>query len=104
IEPVYEREQVQRPLSIVVTAEDDNLPWEGVEKLFDGDRKTKWLDLSTHSNRSSWAQWYYVEQKKPAVIRTEVLTSIQPRLPRIFKLQLNGVMIGATSNRIAFLD
>ena len=104
VEPAYAEEPGQRRLSLVISADGDNSPQEGMEKLFDGDPQTKWLNFSQDSKRASWVQWYFASGEKRTVIRAESAQAIQPALPKSLPLELEGAVIFTDSNLLGFLD
>jgi signal transduction histidine kinase len=104
IEPVYAAEPVNRNYSLVVSAEGDNPPLEGMENLFDGNPKTKWLAPSNDPKRASWVQWYFAGKENLPVIRADSTPAVQPGLPQVLTLQLEGVAVCADSNLLGFLD
>ena len=105
IEPVYADDPTNDPYSLVVSARGENPRFaEFVEKLFDGDAQTKWLDFSDRATRSSWVQWYFAHREKRPVIRADSALGIQPALPQRLKLQLEGIAVCAEAKSLGFLD
>jgi signal transduction histidine kinase len=104
VEPEYGAEANHHQYSMVVSAQGENPPAETILKLFDSDPQTKWLDPSVLPGRASWVQWYFVNWDRLPVMRADSASGIQPGLPRVLKLQLHGVVVGANSNSLGFLD
>ena len=105
IEPVYTDDAAKDQFSLVVSARGENPPFaEVVEKLFDGDAQTKWLDFSESATRSSWVQWYFARREKRPVIRADSALGIQPALPQVLKIQLEGIAVCAEAKSLGFLD
>jgi signal transduction histidine kinase len=70
IEPLYEGQQSEASNSIVVSSTLDNPPWEGAEKAFDADPKTKWFSFAAVSaGQPGWIQWQYIptEENLPVI-------------------------------------
>jgi signal transduction histidine kinase len=105
IEPVYADDPADEQFSLVVSARGENPQFaEVVENLFDGDAQTKWLDFAGSATRSSWVQWYFARREKQPVIRADSALGIQPALPQMLKLQLEGIAVCADAKSLGFLD
>jgi signal transduction histidine kinase len=107
IDPVYAPDPSSTPLTTVVWAEGDNPALEGVEKAFDGDPTTKWLDFSQNSRtRATWTQWYFAESKtgQNAVVRADAGSWAQPVMPQRLFVSLEGIALDTTPPFLAFLD
>jgi signal transduction histidine kinase len=103
MEPVYADDPANE-FSLVVSARGEHPPDEMVEKLFDGDGQTKWLDFAENDRRSSWVQWYFAPKGKQLVIRADSSLGIQPALTQILTLRMEGIVVCADSNSLGFLD
>ena len=112
IEPIYASDDKQNSLSLVVTSQGENpASHETADKAFDHNTNTKWLDFihgtadsQTHLSEPIWIQWQYVAgQNNPVVDLDQIRPSPTPP-PRRLQLQLEGVAVGGSSNRIGFLD
>ncbi len=112
IEPIYASDDKQNSLSLVVTSQGENpASHETADKAFDHNTNTKWLDFihgtadsQTHLSEPIWIQWQYVAgQNNPVVDLDQIRPSPTPP-PRRLQLQLEGVAVGCSSNRIGFLD
>jgi len=103
IEPVYADDPASQ-FSLAVSARGANPPDEGIEKLFDGDAQTKWLDYAENGQRSSWLQWYFAPKGRQPVIDADSVLGIQPALTKILTLRTEGIVVCADSNSLGFLD
>ena len=103
IESVYADDSASQ-FSLGVSARGANPPDERIEKLFDGDPQTKWLDFAQNSQRSSWVQWYFAPKGKQPVVDADSVLGIQPALTKILTLRMEGIVVCADSNSLGFLD
>jgi PAS domain S-box-containing protein len=105
IEPHWaEGENLER-LSLVVSARGENAPWEVIQRAFDKDLTTKWLDFSPEStNRASWVQWQFAAINGPPVVSLNRLRAIRPQEVNPVKLDLQAVVVGRGGQNISLVD
>ncbi|MBI4324865.1 MAG: hypothetical protein HY674_06335 [Chloroflexi bacterium] len=104
---MYAAQHANERLSLVVSAQGENLPMESADMAFDGDPKSKWLDYAgANTNRSSWIQWQYLSGEKAPVINLHRLRAVRPGAARVLRLGLEGVVISRSSrsHTLGFLD
>jgi len=78
-------------LTVLASSPGEHSPVETVDRLFDGDVNTKWLDFAASStNHASWVEWHYAGAGATAHsvvdLNRELVT--QPLPPKRFELQL----------------
>jgi signal transduction histidine kinase len=107
IEPVYAADLDKTEFSTVIWAEGENLPMEGIEKAFDQEPVTKWLNRSRNPNRATWVRWYFV----PAIVgdnrrvfRADEGSWMRPQMPHKFSITLEGVALSVKGDSLGFLD
>jgi PAS domain S-box-containing protein len=105
IEPQWANGESTAGLSLVVSAKGDNPPWESVQRAFDRDLTTKWLDFSRDStNRASWVQWQFAEINGPPVVSLNRLRAIRPHEINPLKLDLQAVIVGRIRDNLGLVD
>ena len=105
IEPHWAEWESTAGLSLIVSARGENEPWEVIERAFDRDLTTKWLDFSPQStNRASWVQWQLAAINGPAVVSLNRLRSVQPQQANPVKLDLQAVVVGRGDQDISVVD
>jgi PAS domain S-box-containing protein len=105
IEPHWAQGEKMDGLSLVVSARGENEPWEVIQRAFDKDLTTKWLDFSRQStNRASWVQWQFAAINGPPVVSLNRLRSVQPQQPNPVKLDLQAVVVGRGGRSIHLVD
>ena len=109
LEPLHasnEPPSVAAAYGLVVSAQGENQPWEMIDKAFDGDPTTKWLDFARgRTNKTSWIQWQYLMGLNGVVANLNRLQISAHQSPRPFTLDLNGVVVYANAdNDLGILD
>jgi len=105
IEPHWAEGESMDGLSLVVSARGENAPWEVVQRAFDRDLTTKWLDFSNgSSNRASWVQWQLAALEGPPVVSLNRLGAVRPQKTNPVKLDLQAVVVGRVGQSISLVD
>ncbi|MGA2243949.1 MAG: PAS domain-containing sensor histidine kinase [Verrucomicrobiota bacterium] len=105
VEPHWAATENIEGLSLVVSAQGENPPWEVVQCAFDGDSTTKWLDYSAQStNRASWIQWQFAAINGPPVLAINELHARRPRDKNPSKLDLQAVIVGHSDISLSLVD
>ena len=106
IEPHWAQGEDKTGLSLVVSARGENPPWESIQRAFDRDLTTKWLDFTPLStNRASWVQWQFVAMDGPPVVSLNRLQHAnRPREMNPLKLDLPAVVVGRDLDRLSVVD
>jgi PAS domain S-box-containing protein len=105
IEPHWAKGENTAGLSLVVSARGENAPWEVVQRAFDRDLTTKWLDFSRDStNHASWVQWQFAAINGPPVVSLNRLQALRPQPTNAVKLDLQAVVVGYTSESMSLVD
>jgi PAS domain S-box-containing protein len=105
IEPHWAEGENTDKLSLVVSARGENAPWEVIQRAFDRDLSTKWLDFSPEStNRASWIQWQFAAINGPPVVSLDRWRSIRPQPMNPVKLDLQAVVVGRGGASISLVD
>jgi len=107
IEPHWAEAENTAGLSLVVSARGENAPWEAIQRAFDRDLTTKWLDFSPQSsNRASWVQWQFAAINGPPVVSLNRLRAIRPQRmdPVKLKLDLQAVVVGRGDESVSLVD
>ncbi len=105
IEPQWAPGENLAGLSLVVSARGENPPWEVIQRAFDRDLTTKWLDFSRDSsNRISFIQWQFAALNGPPVLSLSRLRSLRPQQTNSPKLDVQAVVVGRTGESISLID
>ncbi len=105
IEPHWAEGENMAGLSLVVSARGENAPWEVVQRAFDRDLTTKWLDFSREStNRASWVQWQLASIGGPPVVSLNRIRALRPQKNNSVKLDLRAVVVGRSGESISLVD
>jgi hypothetical protein len=107
IEPLYAPADGGNETAMVVSAQGANGLWESVDKAFDRNRSTKWLDYADASTRySSWVDWQYATNSRTPVVNLDRLLQSRATGPQNLNASLEGVAVSwrPQSGELAFLD
>jgi PAS domain S-box-containing protein len=105
IEPHWAQGEDLTGLSLVVSARRENPPWESIQRAFDRDLTTKWLDFSPQStNRASWVQWQFAAMDGPPVVSLNNFQTKRPHEMNPVKLDLQAVVVGRDLDRLTLVD
>jgi PAS domain S-box-containing protein len=105
IEPHWAEAENTAGLSLVVSARGENPPWEVIQRAFDRDLTTKWLDFSRDStNRASWVQWQWAAINGPPVVSLNRLRAIRPQQMNPVKLDVQAVVVGRGGDSVSVVD
>jgi PAS domain S-box-containing protein len=105
IEPHWADGENLAGLSLVVSARGENPPWEAIQRAFDRDLTTKWLDFSPGStNRISWVQWQFAAINGSPVVSMNQLRAVRPRETNPLKLDLQAVVVGRGRDWLSIVD
>ena len=79
-----------------ITAQGENPPTEGVNKAFDNEVQTKWLDMASQNptTRASWIQWQYLDHEGLTITNLEELHSLSTRADEGYPIQIAAVSLG----------
>ena len=103
IEPHWAEGEDTAGLSLVVSARGENAPWEVIQRAFDKDLTTKWLDFSREStNRASWVQWQWAAINGPPVVGLNRLRAVRSQQVNSVKLDLEAVVVGHEADEAAW--
>jgi signal transduction histidine kinase len=99
LEPLGETEDDLGPaplLEDLITAQDDNSPWETRFHAFDGRVETKWLDhaATNAATRASWIQWQYTSPPDLFITNLNHLFGLRNRAARAYPVRIEGVVVG----------
>jgi PAS domain S-box-containing protein len=105
IEPHWAEGENMAGLSLVVSARGENAPWEVIQRAFDKDLSTKWLDYARETtNRASWIQWQFAAINGPPVVSLNQLGALRPQQMNPVKLDLQAVVVGRGGQSISLVD
>ncbi len=105
LEPHWAEGEDTTGLSLVVSARGENAPWEVIERVFDRDLSTKWLDFARDStNRATWIQWQFAAINGPSMVSLNRLQAIRPQQMEPVKLNLQAVVVGRGGESISLVD
>ncbi|HEV7923877.1 MAG TPA: PAS domain-containing protein, partial [Verrucomicrobiae bacterium] len=105
IEPHWAGGENTAGLTLVVSAHGENAPWEVIERAFDRDLSTKWLDFSRGStNRVSWIQWQFAAINGPSMVGLNRLQAVRPQQMNPVKLDLQAIVVGRSGESVSVVD
>jgi len=79
-----------------ISAQDENLPSESADQVFDGRAETKWLDFAAKhpATRASWIQWCYLDHSELVLTNLYQLQALRARAAESFPIRLEGILVG----------